>query len=143
MAVQWCQLAGRLCLWRQLKEAAFTPYKAVHASAERCPVCLASAFLTVPPAPCPLPRRFLRCSSSVGRFTAGGNEVIGIDLGTTNSCVAVMEGKASDALFSTAGVAHWGCLVALHAVLAWGWWGGGRALDHGDQVCVPVMEGKW
>ncbi|KAL4437300.1 hypothetical protein ABPG75_004439 [Micractinium tetrahymenae] len=31
-------------------------------------------------------------SSSAGRF-ATGNEVIGIDLGTTNSCVAVMDGK--------------------------------------------------
>jgi molecular chaperone DnaK (HSP70) len=32
-------------------------------------------------------------SSGSARFAAAGNEVIGIDLGTTNSCVAVMEGK--------------------------------------------------
>ena len=35
---------------------------------------------------------FSICSGSTSRF-ASGNEVIGIDLGTTNSCVAVMEGK--------------------------------------------------
>jgi molecular chaperone DnaK len=30
-----------------------------------------------------------------------GSDVIGIDLGTTNSCVAVMEGKVSNCLFCT------------------------------------------
>ena len=34
---------------------------------------------------------FVMCSSSARR--SAGNEIIGIDLGTTNSCVAVMEGK--------------------------------------------------
>ena len=34
------------------------------------------------------------CSGSAAR-AASGNEIIGIDLGTTNSCVAVMEGKVS------------------------------------------------
>jgi hypothetical protein len=33
-------------------------------------------------------------SASASRFAAGG-DVIGIDLGTTNSCVAVMEGKVT------------------------------------------------
>lgn len=33
------------------------------------------------------------CSASPSR--AAGNEIIGIDLGTTNSCVAVMEGKVT------------------------------------------------
>ena len=33
------------------------------------------------------------CSTSP--LNAAGNEIIGIDLGTTNSCVAVLEGKVS------------------------------------------------
>ena len=33
---------------------------------------------------------------SASAFARAGNEIIGIDLGTTNSCVAVMEGKVSD-----------------------------------------------
>ncbi len=37
------------------------------------------------------PERALACSAS--GYRAAGNEIIGIDLGTTNSCVAVMEGK--------------------------------------------------
>lgn len=32
-------------------------------------------------------------SSSAARHASGGSDIIGIDLGTTNSCVAVMEGK--------------------------------------------------
>ena len=33
------------------------------------------------------------CRTSYASRMAAGNEVIGIDLGTTNSCVAVMDGK--------------------------------------------------
>eukprot|EP00395_MALV-II_sp_L67-2_P000037 gene37-biopygen326 len=36
-------------------------------------------------------------STSVARRNAAGTDVIGIDLGTTNSCVAVMEGSAARA----------------------------------------------
>lgn len=36
-------------------------------------------------------------SSSASSRAASGNEVIGIDLGTTNSCVSIMEGKVSTA----------------------------------------------
>ena len=56
-----------------------------------------------------------RSASAMARAT--GNEVIGIDLGTTNSCVAVMEGKVGAA----AGLRSWN---------AWppGWVQGPRAL---------------
>lgn len=48
---------------------------------------------------------FIFCSAK-----ATGNEVIGIDLGTTNSCVSVMEGKVSCVLDSA-------CCVSIFAVL--------------------------
>lgn len=39
----------------------------------------------------------LRCVASFSSILRG-DEIIGIDLGTTNSCVAVMEGKVSGTL---------------------------------------------
>ena len=35
------------------------------------------------------------CSASAAIHASGGSDIIGIDLGTTNSCVAVMEGKVN------------------------------------------------
>ena len=40
------------------------------------------------------------CSASAASHAAGGADIIGIDLGTTNSCVAVMEGKVTTAAAS-------------------------------------------
>lgn len=40
------------------------------------------------------------CSASAASHAAGGADIIGIDLGTTNSCVAVMEGKVAAAAAS-------------------------------------------
>lgn len=42
--------------------------------------------------------RFNIRSASAASHAAGGADIIGIDLGTTNSCVAVMEGKVKAAL---------------------------------------------
>ena len=50
------------------------------------------------------------CSASAASHAAGGSEIIGIDLGTTNSCVAVMEGKVTAAVYSST--------VRLHLALA-------------------------
>jgi hypothetical protein len=60
-------------------------------------------YLAAPAAPAPAPPGSLYGSSLLHRLTGramysskgAGSDVIGIDLGTTNSCVAVMEGKVS------------------------------------------------
>ncbi|CAK0782718.1 hypothetical protein CVIRNUC_005913 [Coccomyxa viridis] len=65
---------------------------------------LAKAIVNQPAAPSGLlsPSAFRYFSRSAVNG-ASGNEIIGIDLGTTNSCVAVMEGKAPKVIENTEG----------------------------------------
>ena len=88
---------------------------------------------------CLCPRRAgcitISCSCrSTGARYASGNEVIGIDLGTTNSCVAVMEGKVRGG--GEAAARMWVALVALTRST-------GRSRRDGIAEKSPSAENLW
>ncbi|DAZ92860.1 TPA: hypothetical protein N0F65_003039 [Lagenidium giganteum] len=58
-------------------------------------------------------KRMLHASRGVNAAAAAGSEVVGIDLGTTNSCVAVMEGKAPRVIENSEGARTTPSVVAI------------------------------